>query len=122
MNYYYSLNTSTPDHCWMTTYDPYLYCDTDCSVYNTYPYIQKICVPSDPNNAVIPLIQSADTQIVLNNIAVSHKEILYLSAVTIVVALIAYFIQIIFPSIIYLYITIVFVCILLLAFLILKLT
>lgn len=51
-----NLNTSSTTQCATKTYDPSLTCSTSCSVYDSYPYLQKICVPANPDNSLIPLL------------------------------------------------------------------
>lgn len=55
---YNSLNSSSTEYCLQAdqTYDTDLTCSTNCSVYNTYPYIQKICVPTGSSNSIVTLI------------------------------------------------------------------
>ena len=49
-------------------------------------------MPNDTDNKVEQLLKSLDAEVVLNNIAVTYKEILYLSSLIIVIAFAAYFV------------------------------
>lgn len=69
------LNTSSVSYklkCLSNTYTQNVTCQ-NCDVYESYPYLDKICVPTDSNNNIQSIMENLDTEIILSNIAISYK-------------------------------------------------
>ena len=95
-------------------------CSADCSVYDSYYYLGKICVPTQGGNSVGLMLRTQEIPILLSNLRLSYRQILFSGTVIVGICLVVYLMQALFPSIIYSYIGCTFAGLLFLAFFILK--
>lgn len=97
----------------------------DCKYYNSYAYLQKICLPYD--YAAYPSIENniwnnEGVNVVLSNVATTYTQLLIIGAGVVVLTVAVFLWFLCCPKIMYLYVTITFLGLLFLAFYTMKLS